>query len=473
MALVTEETSTTLDAEVDRQLQPDEMQNLGLKQQPFSSAIDSNKLFHDPQIEMASNICAEYLQHPSLSILLLGEAGSGKTSLLRQLLLRSLQQTNYCVLRASKDQTYPEIYAKLVAQWGDPAEPAAADSALIKAILSRANHSAAVLIDDADKLSVDTLVALMRLKSRLQREHQITLGLLFAGQSFLKNTLSECEKIDADSSSTYQVNLRPLSQEQSENYIQQRLTGLTENKDELLSAKEIAAITKVSAGNFIQIQTWVLRALRARLAGEPFKPQRLTEEGKNQSLLYSRWFWYVCIAAALVLILLAIIFARSTPPSATEKEVYNLSLPSSDQTLTTKLTKAKAKPAISSPAIDSSQDSGAATTEAQHKAAPNHEKTASALNGMDWLQTVATERYTLQLVATRKVKNLDIIKKHHLSLPSAYFEKPIDGVTFYILVMGDFKSTSEAKQTIASLPQELQVFEPWPIAIASLQKYIQ
>jgi septal ring-binding cell division protein DamX len=39
--------------------------------------------------------------------------------------------------------------------------------------------------------------------------------------------------------------------------------------------------------------------------------------------------------------------------------------------------------------------------------------------------------------------------------------------------MGDFNSVAEAKQAITSLPQELQAFEPWPIAITKLQKYIQ
>jgi len=469
MTLVTEATRPILDAEVDMQLHPDEIQSLGLKQQPFSPIVDSNKLFHDPQTEMTSNICTEYLQHPSLSILLLGEAGSGKTSLLRQLLLRSFQQTSYCVLRANKDQTYSEICEKLAAQWGDPAAPTATDDALIKAIIHRTDQSAAILIDDADKLSVETLVALMRLKSRLQNDHQITLGLLLAGQSFLRNTLSECEKIDADSSATYQVNLRPLSQEQSEHYIQQRLAGLSENEDELLSKKDMAAIIKLSAGNFIQIQIWVLRALRARIAGEPFKPQLLTEDKKSQPTLYRHWFWYACIAAVLVLILWATIFGRSASTSPMEKEVYNLSLPSSDQIITTKVT--RAKPIALSPTLDLNSD--AVNPKVQHKVVSDHQKTASSLDDMTWLQTAAAEHYTLQLVATRKVENLDVIKKHHLPLPTTYFEKPINGVTFYILVMGDFNSVAEAKQAITSLPQELQAFEPWPIAITKLQKYIQ
>lgn len=469
MTLVTEATRPILDAEVDMQLHPDEIQSLGLKQQPFSPIVDSNKLFHDPQIEMTSNICTEYLQHPSLSILLLGEAGSGKTSLLRQLLLRSFQQTSYCILRANKDQTYLEICEKLAAQWGDPAAPTATDDALIKAIIHRTDQSAAILIDDADKLSVETLVALMRLKSRLQNDHQITLGLLLAGQSFLRNTLSECEKIDADSSATYQVNLRPLSQEQSEHYIQQRLAGLSENEDELLSKKDMAAIIKLSAGNFIQIQIWVLRALRARIAGEPFKPQLLTEDKKSQLTLYRHWFWYACIAAVLVLILWATIFGRSASTSPMEKEVYNLSLPSSDQIITTKVTRAKPIALSPTPGLDPDKIS----PEAQHKAKPNHQKTTSALNNMTWLQAAATEHYTLQLVATRKFENLDIIKKYQLPLPTAYFEKPINGVTFYILVMGDFNSAAEAKQIIVSLPQEIQAFGSWPVAIASIQKYIQ
>jgi len=469
MTLVTEATRPILDAEVDMQLHPDEIQSLGLKQQPFSPIVDSNKLFHDPQIEMTSNICTEYLQHPSLSILLLGEAGSGKTSLLRQILLRSFQQTPYCILRANKDQTYSEICEKLAAQWGDPAAPTATDDALIKAIIHRTDQSAAILIDDADKLSVETLVALMRLKSRLQNDHQITLGLLLAGQSFLRNTLSECEKIDADSSATYQVNLRPLSQEQSEHYIQQRLAGLSENEDELLSKKDMAAIIKLSAGNFIQIQIWVLRALRARIAGEPFKPQLLTEDKKSQPTLYRHWFWYACIAAVLVLILWATIFGRSASTSPMEKEVYNLSLPSSDQIITTKVTRAKPIALSPTPGLDPDKIS----PEAQHKAKPNHQKTTSALNNMTWLQAAATEHYTLQLVATRKFENLDIIKKYQLPLPTAYFEKPINGVTFYILVMGDFNSAAEAKQIIVSLPQEIQAFGSWPVAIASIQKYIQ
>lgn len=469
MAIVTKATSPILDAEVDMLLHPEEMQSLGLKQQPFAPIVDSNKLFHDPQIEMTNNICVEYLQHPSFTILLLGEAGSGKTSLLRQLLLRSFQQTSYCVLRASKGQTYPEICEKLIAQWGDPVASVEADSELVKAIINRGNQSAAILIDDADKLSAETLVALMRLKSRLQHDHQITLGLLLAGQSFLRNTLSECEKIDADSSATYQVNLRPLSQEQSEHYIQQRLANLSESEDELLSTKDITAVIKISAGNFIQIQAWVLQALRARIAGKPFKPKLLIKQKRNQSSPNKRWLWYACITVVLVLTVLAIIFGRSASVSPTATEVYDLNLPSGDQAVTTKVTKAKPIALSPTPGLDPDKIS----PEAQHKAKPNHQKTTSALNNMTWLQAAATEHYTLQLVATRKFENLDIIKKYQLPLPTAYFEKPINGVTFYILVMGDFNNAAEAKQIIVSLPQEIQAFGSWPVAIASIQKYIQ
>ena len=140
MALVSDVTSRPPDTEIDLQLQPDEMQKLGLKQQPFSPVIDSNKLFHDPQIEMTSNICIEYLQHPNLSILLLGEAGSGKTSLLRQILLRSFQDASYCVLRASENQSYSAICQKLLARWGNPETSTTSEAALIEAIDNRENH---------------------------------------------------------------------------------------------------------------------------------------------------------------------------------------------------------------------------------------------------------------------------------------------------------------------------------------------
>ena len=468
MALVSDVTSRPPDTEIDLQLQPDEMQKLGLKQQPFSPVIDSNKLFHDPQIEMTSNICIEYLQHPNLSILLLGEAGSGKTSLLRQILLRSFQDASYCVLRASENQSYSAICQKLLARWGNPETSTTSEAALIEAIDNRENHSVAVLIDDADKLSVDTLVALMRLKSRLQHEHQVSFGLLLAGQSFLRNTLTECEKIDADASSTYQINLRPLSQEQSELYIQQRLAELVEPGSELLSTKDIAAIAKASAGNFSQIQAWVLCALRAQLAGETFKPQAVSGNQKSQSPLYKRWLCYGFIAVVPVLALLAIIFSHFTSTSPIENEVYDLSLPGIDPTISLKAT-----PSTISTTLDSVSSTTEPSTEVVENPTLDDIKTAPVLNGIDWLRTLATEHYTLQLVATRKLENLNLIKRHKLALPNAYFEKPINGVTFYILVMGDFKSTAQARQAIASLPQELQAFEPWPVTIASLQKYIQ
>ena len=464
MTAETEAIKPTLDADAGIQLQSHEMQGLGLEKQPFPTTIDSNNLFHDPQIEMTNNICAEYLEHPSLSLLLLGESGSGKTSLLRQLLANSFQKKSYCVLRAKQGQTYLEICEKLLAQWGDPIVPVTSDAVLIEAILNRENPSAALLIDDADQLNSETLVALMRLKSTLQQEHRFTLGLLFAGQSFLRNTVSECEKIDADVSTTYQINLRPLSHEQTELYIQQRLAGLTEDNTGLLSSKDMQAIIKVSAGNFGQIQIWVLRALRAKLAAEPFKPQLFSEKKIKQASKFRRLFWYAGLMLVLLIVLLILFMGQASTP-INENEVYSLSLPSNEQSLSTQVI--KPKPLSLKSTVESPLDAAIKKTQAQNK-----DKNSASLKGLDWLKSLTVDAYTLQLVASRKVENLALIKKHVVNYPTAYFEKPINGVTFYIFVLGSFNSAAEANQVIASLPEEIQAYEPWPISLAGLQNYI-
>ena len=93
--------------------------------------------------------------------------------------------------------------------------------------------------------------------------------------------------------------------------------------------------------------------------------------------------------------------------------------------------------------------------------------------GENWLKTLDSESYTLQVVATKDTNQLEsLIKKESLKENYAYFDKPVKNATFYVLVIGNYKTRDDALAAIENLPSNLRKNKPWPVPLKDIQKFL-
>ncbi|MDW3096014.1 MAG: SPOR domain-containing protein [Gammaproteobacteria bacterium] len=98
---------------------------------------------------------------------------------------------------------------------------------------------------------------------------------------------------------------------------------------------------------------------------------------------------------------------------------------------------------------------------------------AVAKKGENWLKALDPESYTLQVVATKDTKQLEsLIKKENLKENYAYFDKPVKDATYYVLVVGNYKTRNDALTAIEKLPSNLRKNKPWPVALKNIQKFL-
>ncbi|MDZ7748046.1 MAG: hypothetical protein U5K43_03695 [Halofilum sp. (in: g-proteobacteria)] len=87
---------------------------LGLERQPFRDNAGANELFVDDAVEMQLNMLAEQLRTGEMLPVLKGEAGSGKTSLLIQLMARAGEDFHFFVVRGEPGLTAERVIVDML-----------------------------------------------------------------------------------------------------------------------------------------------------------------------------------------------------------------------------------------------------------------------------------------------------------------------------------------------------------------------
>lgn len=100
--------------------------------------------------------------------------------------------------------------------------------------------------------------------------------------------------------------------------------------------------------------------------------------------------------------------------------------------------------------------------------------TTSHTHGEIWLKNLNSSHYTIQVVATKDRKQLEkLVKNENLTSDYAYFAKPVKQNTYYVLVIGDYKTRTEAATATSKLSTNLKKNKPWPIPVKNVQKFLK
>ena len=102
-----------------------------------------------------------------------------------------------------------------------------------------------------------------------------------------------------------------------------------------------------------------------------------------------------------------------------------------------------------------------ATTQTKPVAKPTTKPVASGALSANNLAAIPATNYTLQLSGASRQDTLEAFAKKNLNGNYAIYKTQRNGNPWYVLIYGNYRNISEAKQAVASLPAAVQAKKPW------------
>lgn len=200
---------------------------LGLDRQPFPEQTAPGALFVDHAVEMQVNALADQLRSGEMVPLLKGEAGSGKTSLLIQLMTHHAQDYHFFVVRGetslTAERTIVDMLRVLV-------RPVPEDLSECFRELARQLRSvvtdgcpAVLVIDDADALGDEELNHLLAAHDSLKTALGGRFRILLAASSRFELRVTNLQSRQIDAGRIVATAVRPMQRQRVGPYMRQRL----------------------------------------------------------------------------------------------------------------------------------------------------------------------------------------------------------------------------------------------------------
>jgi general secretion pathway protein A len=224
----------------------------GLRESPFNVNPDPRYLFLTGQIQEALAGLTYGIQNRKGFILLTGEVGTGKTTLLNKLLdwLRVQHVATAYIFNSRLDVHH--LFDFMMAEFEIPCESREKSQVLLRLnqwLLDRyrARETAVLIIDEAQNLSLDVLEE-VRLLTNLETSTEKLLQIVLAGQPELEEKLKMLEVRQLRQRITLRCRTAPLALDETFGYIAERLRIAGANGEPIFSKEAIEAVHAYSCG---------------------------------------------------------------------------------------------------------------------------------------------------------------------------------------------------------------------------------
>lgn len=224
----------------------------GLRENPFNANPDPRYLFLTREIQEALAGLAYGIKNRKGFILLTGEVGTGKTTLLNRLLdwLNLEGVATAYIFNSQLDTT--QLFDFMMADFGIPCE-----SRDKSHVLMRLNHwllqryrdrkTSVLIVDEAQNLSFEVLEEI-RLLTNFETSSEKLLQIVLSGQPELEEKLRDPRLRQLRQRITMRCRTQPLSHEEMSGYINERLRIGGANGTPIFSPEAVEAIYKYSRG---------------------------------------------------------------------------------------------------------------------------------------------------------------------------------------------------------------------------------
>ena len=223
-----------------------------LRANPFNVNPDPRFLFLTRHTEEALACLTYGIQSRKGFVLLTGEVGTGKTTLINKLLewLR-LQQVSTAFVFNSR-MNVPQFLDYMMADFGIPCDSKAKSQILLRLynwLLDRyrAGETAVLIVDEAQNLSEEVLEEI-RLLTNLETFTEKLLQIVLVGQPELEQKLKQPQLRQLRQRLTLRAKTHALTLDETKAYIQQRLRIAGSNGQQIFQPEAVLSIHLYSSG---------------------------------------------------------------------------------------------------------------------------------------------------------------------------------------------------------------------------------
>lgn len=224
----------------------------GLRANPFNVNPDPRYLFLTRHTEEALACLTYGIQSRKGFVLLTGEVGTGKTTLINKLLewLRLQQVATAFVFNSRLN--VPQFLDYMMADFGIPGESKEKSQILLRLynwLLDRyrAGETAVLIVDEAQNLSEEVLEEI-RMLTNLETSTEKLLQIVLVGQPELEQKLKQPQLRQLRQRLTLRAKTHALTADETKAYVQQRLRIAGANGKEIFEPEALVLIHQYSAG---------------------------------------------------------------------------------------------------------------------------------------------------------------------------------------------------------------------------------
>jgi len=224
----------------------------GLRANPFNVNPDPRYLFLTRHTEEALACLTYGIQSRKGFVLLTGEVGTGKTTLINKLLewLRAQQVPTAFIFNSRMN--VPQFLDYMMADFGIPCDTKSKSQVLLRLynwLLERyrAGETAVLIVDEAQNLG-DEVLEEIRMMTNLETFTEKLLQIVLVGQTELEQKLKQPNLRQLRQRLTLRAKTHPLTLDETRAYIQQRLRIAGSNGQSIFEGDAMVAIHRYSNG---------------------------------------------------------------------------------------------------------------------------------------------------------------------------------------------------------------------------------
>jgi general secretion pathway protein A len=224
----------------------------GLKESPFNVNPDPRYLFLTPHTQEALACLTYGIETRKGFILLTGEVGTGKTTLINKLLEWLHKERVFTAFVFNPRLSVSQFFDFMMADFGIPCESRQKGQMLVKLnqwLLDRyqAGERAVLVVDEAQNLSPQMLEEI-RLLTNLETSTEKLLQIVLAGQPELEVKLKQPELRQLRQRITLRAKTRPLTLDETHGYIMERMRIAGAENPDIFSPEAVAAVHRYARG---------------------------------------------------------------------------------------------------------------------------------------------------------------------------------------------------------------------------------